>query len=277
MTDVPSDNADARDAATVVIPVYNEEDIVARNLRELAGHLETITGAGNWRIIVVDNNSTDKTRSIVDKITGEFSSIRCVHQDLPDFGRAVARGLNEADTPFCYVLSIDEWDVPFMSWAWRSREAFDLFIGTKRADPTINRQAGYRRFLSWGLNGLLQLLFEFTGTDTHGPKFMRKSSMRSILDGCVMGRGQYDTEFVLKAQRGCLRVVEVPVAYAEQRPPRNFMVQKIARNVRDLFRLYAEMRKHPHQGPLRIYRFPREEILSLSVDHSDKTPANGGR
>ena len=75
-----------------------------------------------------------------------------------------------------------------------------------------------------------------------------------------MRRGQYDTEFVLKAQRGGLKVVEVPVAYSEQRPPRNLMVSKILRNLRDLFRLYGVIRAYPFKGPLRLYRVPRDEV-----------------
>lgn len=45
---------------------------------------------------------------------------------------------------------------------------------------------------------------------THGPKLLRMSTMRPILDKCVMRRGQFDTEFTLRALRQGLRLAEVP-------------------------------------------------------------------
>lgn len=257
---------------TIVIPVYNEEAIVERNLRGLAEYFDKIVGASKWRVLVVDNNSADSTAVIIDRVALEIPAVTRLHQEQPDFGKAVALGLANAETPWTYVLSIDEWDVPFLYWAWKNREAYDLFVGTKRADPTLNQQAFYRKILSWGLNALLQLLLDFTGTDTHGPKFMRMSKMQPILAQCVMGRGQFDTEFVLKAQRGGLRVVEVPVAYAEQRPPRNLMIRKILRNVRDLFRLYRTVKPYPYSGSVRLYRFPRDEIVAAADGAADRDP-----
>jgi len=254
----------------VVIPVYNEEAIVERNLKALAAHFDRIVGPGKWRAAVVDNNSADATASIIDQVGTEIPAIQRLHQPVPDFGKAVALGLENAATSWSFVLSIDEWDVPFLCWAWARRNDFDLFVGTKRADPTINDQAPYRRVLSWGLNALLQLLLDFTGTDTHGPKLLNMRAMAPVLADCVMSRGQFDTEFVLKAQRRGLRVVELPVAYAEQRPPRNLMIRKIARNVRDLFRLYGTVKAYPYAGSLRLYRFPRDEVVAEAERLSDK-------
>ncbi len=254
-------DSDAKPAVSVVIPVLNEEVVVEGNLRNLSADLERLAGRGAWRILVVDNNSVDGTARIVDELGREFPGIVRLHQQEHDIGRAMALGLRNVESSYCYVVPIDECDMPFMRWSWNHRDEYDLFIGTKRADPTIYQQTNFRRVLSWGLNALLQLFFEYTGTDTHGPKFMRMDTMRPILDTSVMARGQYDTEFVLKAIRRGLRVVELPVAYAELRPPRNLMLAKIFRNIRDLFRLYKEIKRHPHAESVRIYRYPRDVLL----------------
>ena len=39
-----------------------------------------------------------------------------------------------------------------------------------------------------------------------------------------MTRGQFDTEFTLKALRGGLDIAEIPIVYQESRKPRNLMI-----------------------------------------------------
>ena len=69
---------------------------------------------------------------------------------------------------------------------------------SKRADPTINNQAPYRRLLSWGLNSLLQYFTENPTVDTHGIKLIRLELIRPIVERCVINRGQFDTELTIR-------------------------------------------------------------------------------
>ena len=139
-----------------------------------------------------------------------------------------------------------------------------MFLGSKRADPTLNHQSPYRRLLSWGLNAVQQLFFEYTGADTHGPKLLNMESMRPILAETVMNRGQFDSEFTLRAVRAGLWIAEAPVIYEEQRPPRNLMISKIAWNVRDLLGLRKMICPLPYAGPLRFHRWAREDLTDAA-------------
>ena len=53
--------------------------------------------------------------------------------------------------------------------------------------------------------------------------------MIEIIKNSKMTRGQFDTEFTLKALRGGLDIAEIPVVYQESRKPRNFMITKCER------------------------------------------------
>ena len=46
---------------SIVIPLFNEEKIVAQNLESLAHFYDQLVGHGNWLFILVDNGSTDRT------------------------------------------------------------------------------------------------------------------------------------------------------------------------------------------------------------------------
>jgi glycosyltransferase involved in cell wall biosynthesis len=247
---------------SVVIPVFNEQSILMPNAQALASYLDTALGPGNWLFIFVDNGSTDGTPAVLRRIVERWPPCRVVNLKEPNYGAALKAGLRAATTKWVYMLDIEQWDLPFMTWAWKNRDQYDVFVASKRADPTLNFQQPYRRFLSAGLNAVLQVLFRYSGTDTHGPKLLNCESLRQIIAKCELDRGQFDTELVLRAMRSSKRLVEVPVEYRESRPHRNLMIKKIFWNLVALRRLQHVMRGVPFEGEVRYYRFAREDVVA---------------
>jgi glycosyltransferase involved in cell wall biosynthesis len=247
---------------SIVIPLYNEESILMENLTKLAAIFDDLVGSGNWLFILVDNGSTDGTPQLIKLATERWPLSRGMRLAEPNVGEAQKAGLRSATTKWVYMLEIEQWDVPFMNCAWANRASYDVFIASKRADPTLNFQQSYRRLLSAGLNGMLQVFFGFSGTDTHGPKLLNRQSLDSIIAACVLDRGQFDTELVLRATRGRKCIVELPVEYREWRPHRNWMIQKIVWNLLALRRLHRVMQGVPYEGCIKYYRLGREDVLA---------------
>jgi len=256
---------------TVVIPLLNEAEILASNLERFAAHCDRIVGAGKWKYVIVDNGSTDETPAILERVLPAWPGSRRIVVPEPDYGKALRAGLDAVDTPWAKTIDIEQWDIPFLAWAWRNRDDHDLFIGAKRADPTINRQSTQRMFLSWGLNALINLFFQYSGSDTHGPKLLRMSALRPILSQCTLSRGQFDAEFVIRGFRQGLRILEAPIAYQELRPPRAKMFFKIWTNVREFTRLFLLLRRIGYSGPVRLRRVCREDLTSgQAAERSDQ-------
>jgi glycosyltransferase involved in cell wall biosynthesis len=253
---------DADLPVSVVIPIFNEQSILVPNAEALARYFEDALGPGNWLFIFVDNGSTDGTPALLKTVMERWPLCRVVNLKEPNYGAALKAGLRAATTKWVYMLDIEQWDLPFMTWAWSNRDSYDVFIASKRADPTLNFQQPYRRFLSAGLNAVLQVLFQYSGTDTHGPKLLNCQSLKSIIAKCELDRGQFDTELVLRAMRNCKRLVEVPVEYRESRPHRNLMMKKIFWNLVALRRLQNVMRQVPFDGNVHYYRFARDDVLA---------------
>jgi glycosyltransferase involved in cell wall biosynthesis len=248
---------------SVVIPVFNEQSILLANMQALARYFDGAVGADKWGFIFVDNGSTDRTPELLGQIVERWPLCRVINLEKPNYGGALKAGLRAATTKWVYMLDVEQWDLPFMTWAWNNRQHYDVFIASKRADPTLNFQQPYRRFLSAALNAVLQVLFRYSGTDTHGPKLLNRESLDAIIAKCELDRGQFDTELVLRAMRGRKRLVEVPVEYRESRPHRNLMVKKIFWNLVALRRLQHVMRHVPFEGEVRYYRFAREDVMAL--------------
>ena len=247
---------------SIVIPVFNEQSILMPNAEALANYLDNMLGSDNWLYIFVDNGSTDGTPALLRHIVERWPLSRVVNLEKPNYGAALKAGLRATTTKWVYMLDIEQWDLPFMTWAWNNHRQYDLFIGSKRADPTLNFQRPYRRILSAGLNAALQVLFRYSGTDTHGPKLLDRESLNAIITTCELDRGQFDTELVLRAMRNSKRLVEVPMEYRESRPHRNLMIKKIYWNLIALRRLQQVMRDVPFEGAVRYYRFAREDVLA---------------
>lgn len=245
---------------SVVIPIYNEARILAANLEALAAFFAELPGRPPWHFVLVENGSADGTRALAQEVVRRWPPSRVVLLDEPNYGEALKAGLRAAAAPWVFLVDIEQWDFPFFRWAWENRDQFDLFLGSKRADPGLNHQQPYRRVLSAGLNFILQVFFGFTGSDTHGPKLLNREALASIIDACVLDRGQFDTELVLRALRARKRVVEAPIEYWELRPHRNWMFKKIFWNALALRRLRRVMAPVPFQGTARFYRYPRELV-----------------
>jgi len=248
---------------SVIVPVYNEEDILMQMAEQLAPHLDEIAGKAGWQFVLVDNGSWDRSPAICDEIVARWPPSIKVRLEQPNYGEALYQGLMNAQGPWALVINVEFWDVPFMRWCYRTRGVYDLVMGSKRADQALNQLDTYRRLLSWGLNTILQTVFGFVGSDTHGQKFLYLPALRPILEQCVMRRGQFDTEFTLRASRARLWLAEVPVPIAEVRKARNLMLHKIVRNIVDIRRLHRIMRDIPVRSAMRYHRWSREDVENL--------------
>lgn len=254
-------NTESSVLLSVILPIRNEEGILVRSCEAFAKEYDAVVGEGKWQFILVENGSTDSTPEIIKTIVEKWPRSIPLSIGPGNYGRALRLGIEASEGENLMILNVDHlWDRPFFKWAWANRNEYDLVIGSKRCDPTLNSQSRYRRMLSAGLNALLNYLFDFSGSDTHGMKLMKAISMKPLADECVMSRGQFDTELTLRALRNGLWVGEAPIPYAEKRSPRNFMFKKIFQNVFDLFTLYKVMDGVPYDSSIRYRRVARDDI-----------------
>lgn len=248
---------------SVVLPVRNEEEILEEACNAFAAEFDRVVGPGSWQFVLVENGSSDSSPEIIERIGSGLPNTRSLTLDQSDYGNALREGLLAAEGKWTMILNVDHlWDAAFFEWCWYHRESYDLILGSKRADPTINRQDSYRRILSAGLNGLLNYQFDFMGADSHGMKVMKTEPLCAIARQCVMRRGQFDTELTIRAMRAGLWVAEAPIPYEEKRKPRNLMAKKIAQNIIDLFRLRRVLQSVPYEGHFRYRRLCREDLTS---------------
>jgi len=247
------------------MPLLNEEEILESAAENLANVLDTVIGPQAWQFVPVDNGSTDETPAILSRLKQRWPNTLNLRLEEKNIGKAMKHGLLNAEYEWAMILPLDEFDPGFLRWAWANKTKYDLILGSKRVDPTLNEQEPYRRLLSWGLNALLQLTLQNVTADTHGAKLLKLKTLKPHIERTVISRGQFDTELTLRSLRAGLRLAEIPVRYAEKRAARNWMLTKIGRNVVDLYRLNRVMKDVPFKDRIRYHRYCLDDIETMQA------------
>lgn len=150
----------------VAFLAYNEEELIAKTVAEAVSSLSAVPGL-DWRILVVDDGSRDRTGEIADGLAKSDPRVSVFHHD-GNKGYAVATETALRNTPGEVVMVVDGDGQHTMADAPRFLEAIDggadVVFGwkKKRHDPFA------RLILSKGLNTLSRWLLGSPLHDING-------------------------------------------------------------------------------------------------------------
>ena len=232
--------SDAAPEISVVIPIYNEEAILAESVAEL---LRGFAAAGitAFEIVLAENGSRDRTREVAAQLVREHPQLRTFSCKTPNYGAALRQGIEGARGELVICEEIDLCDLDFHRRALallRAGEA-DLVVGSKVMRGAHDRRPAGRRAATRVYNGMLRLTLGFTGTDTHGLKAFRRSALAPVVGRCIVGHDVFASELVIRAEREGLRVREIPVELVEKRAPSIHLLRRVPKVLHNLVRLMA--------------------------------------
>jgi glycosyltransferase involved in cell wall biosynthesis len=198
----------AEKGISLVIPVYNEEDNIRKEVQDGLLMLPQLTK--DFEIIIIESGSTDKTGAVTDRLAEENEGVRVIHQGAKlGLGSALKEGFKNARYESIFYMDGDN---PFrMSEFVRGfpllREA-DIVCGYR-----TNRQDTFIRALySRVFNFLMRLLFGVKVRDTQiGFKLLRKSIFERVT--LATDSMFIDAELLIKAQTAGYRITELGVEY----------------------------------------------------------------
>lgn len=242
---------------SIVIPVYNEEAILEREMRAIISEMSKTLPDLDYEIFLVENGSRDNTKSIVEKLTKEFSFVRAVFLPVAGYGQALKAGLIQNEGNFVVVFNVDFWNVQFLKNALEviKNSDTDMVLGSKAMTGSEDTRPLIRRLITFGFNYVLKIFFGFRGTDTHGMKLLRSYKIRPIIKMCRTEKEIFDTEFVLRAQKMGLKCKEVPVKCEEKRKTTLTFYKIVPRVIRDLIVLFFTLHLSDWQDRKKRTRF----------------------
>jgi glycosyltransferase involved in cell wall biosynthesis len=227
---------------SIIIPIYNEEAILHSAVVDLVDRLTTFDWP--YELILAENGSTDRTVEIASELAARFPQVRFFSMGEPNYGAALKRGILEATGEFVLCDEIDLCDTGFHEEAMSILETneAELVIGSKLLSGASDERPLLRHAGTVVINGLLRVALGFKGTDTHGLKAFRRAPLVDVARACLVEKDLFASEFVIRAERGGIRIREVPVRVLEKRPPSIHLMQRVPRVLKDLTRLFVAIR-----------------------------------
>ncbi|MFH0862084.1 MAG: glycosyltransferase family 2 protein [Candidatus Altiarchaeota archaeon] len=219
---------------SVLIPVYNEADILEAKLRELSAYLDM--ACPDYEIIVCSNGSTDRT----DEIGRGLREPRIRFISIPDrgVGRAFKRMVAEAKTAKLVSIDVDlTSDLNFIPQCVKLLDEFNIVIGSK--NKGVQDRKWYRLFISGVFIALVRALLGLGHDDySIGTKGWRRSDILGYVDGIDYG-SSYVIELVYFVEKkDGKKVAETPVNCNDKRPSKFNLVHEIFYRFRNLVALW---------------------------------------
>ncbi len=207
---------------SIVIPSHNEEENLHDLLRELLPVLDEHVETRDYELVIVNDNSTDSTGSLIDYLSRTNPRIKAVHRNTsPGFGNAVKEGFRNASgdivIPVMGDLSDDPKDIPKL--VRKIHEGYDIAYGSRFIEggatdgyPPV-KMAANRAF-----NNLVRLLFGIKHKDiTNAFKAYRKEVLESIgIDNLEANGFDLTVEIPMKAHIMGFSSAEVPVTWHDR-------------------------------------------------------------
>ena len=237
----PSPAALAPTTATldVVIPVYNEEAVLAASVRRVHAHLTTLPWPAT--ITIADNASTDGTAVVARRLAHSLPGVRVVHLAEKGRGRALRRAWSESDAGVLVYMDVDlSTDLnallPLVAPLLSGHS--DLAIGTRLQHASRVRRGPKREVISRGYNLLVRGALRSRFSDAQcGFKAIRAEAARELLPHVEDEAWFFDTELLVLAERAGLRIHEVPVDWVDDPDSRVAIARTAWDDVRGLARV----------------------------------------
>ena len=204
---------------SVVVPAHNEEENLPYLFEKLIPALEQYPETSNFELVVVNDNSKDRTGEVIENYSKIDSRIKPVHRtSAPGFGNAIRTGFENASgdiiIPVMADLSDDPHDIPKL--VRKINEGYDIAYGSRFCKGGATE--GYpktKMLANRAFNNSVRLTFGIRHKDvTNAFKAYRREVLDAIGIKNIEANGfDLTVEIPLKAHILGFKSAEVPVTW----------------------------------------------------------------
>lgn len=198
---------------SLILACYNEEENLKKTLelsRKTLGRLFK-----TFEMIIIDDNSKDKTGKIADRLAKKYSSVKVIHNFI-NLGQGISFliGLEEAKGDLVMQNGADApFDIRDLKKVLPFFPKYDIVVvaRTNRAAYSI-----WRKITSWGNNLFRYLLFGPSFSDLNFVQIYKKKVVKNI-DVMARSAAFVTQELVLKAKKQNYKIAEMKLPYHARR------------------------------------------------------------
>lgn len=170
---------------SIVIPAHNEEECIYNTVAALC---ETLSDYRiPYEILVVNDNSTDGTEQVLNKLTMEYEGVRWMHnvKSGRGFGYAVQTGLENFSGDAVCIVMADASDDPrdVVRYYEKLEEGFEAVFGTRFSPfSSVVDYPTHKLLINRVANFFIQMLFGLKLNDTTNAF---KCYRREVIEGLM--------------------------------------------------------------------------------------------
>lgn len=202
--------------ATVVVPTYNE----AENLPLVVAAVRAaLAGVPSWEIVVVDDDSPDRTWEVAERLGRDDGRVRVFRRlDRRGLSSAIVDGLSQgAGERLCVIDADLQHDVTKIPALLAALDQNDIAVATRYAEGgSTGEWSAKRRWMSRAATRACRILLGIRVSDPMSGFFAIRKESFDALAGRLDPRG-YKILMELLHLNGPQRVAEVPYTFAPRR------------------------------------------------------------
>lgn len=201
-------------SASVVVPAYNEAEIIGDTLGQIWDYLRTLDGEFRCELIVVNDGSTDATGEIADRFAAEHTGVRVLHHRVNlQLGQALRYAFNNCHGDYVVTIDCDLSYAPEhigrMLRAIEDTQARIVLASPYMPGGSTTNVPAVRRVASRVANRMLRIASRGRFSTLTGMVRAYDRRFLSSLDLKAMD-AEINMEILYKAQLLRARIIEVP-------------------------------------------------------------------
>jgi glycosyltransferase involved in cell wall biosynthesis len=224
----------------VVIPVLNEAHVLQNSVLTVRDFLTQHLPC-QWRVVIVDNGSSDGTDAVARRLSQEYSDVRFVQLPHRGRGRALRHAWTQSDADImCYTdvdLSTELAALPKMVQAI-AVDGFDLATGSRLLPQSQTTRSPKREFISRCYNMFVKGVLWTSFSDAQcGFKAISRTACAALVPEVEDQSWFFDTELLTLAEKRGYRIADIPVRWIEDDDSRVKIVKTAWDDIKGVFRV----------------------------------------
>ena len=236
---------------TIIIPAYNEAERLPETLPQVLAFVDVQPYP--IEVLVVDNNSSDRTSAVVQEIAQDHPTLELLHEPTQGKGAAVRRGVLAGRGEYLFfgdadlAMPIEE----VSKFVPPALPGYDIAIASREAPGAVRyNEPWYRHLMGRVFNFVVRSLAVPGIQDTQcGFKSFRRDVAHDLFTAQTVNGWAFDVELLHIATRRGYEIVEVPVHWY-------YGVGSRVSPLRDSVRMFLEVLRIRRNGRAGLYDRP---------------------
>ena len=230
----------------VVIPVLNEAHVLEKSVETVRRFLK-LHFPYTWRIVIVDNGSTDGTCGLAEALSARYGDVAFLHLAQPGRGRALRYAWMESRADVvCYMdvdLSTDLSELPKLTRAVME-EGYDIAAGSRLLKASRTKRSWKREIISRLYNIFVKAVLSTRSSDAQcGFKAVTREVVDRVVPQIEDQSWFFDTELLVLAEKQGYKIKDIPVVWKEDDDSRVKILPTAWEDIKGVFRLYRQLSK----------------------------------